>query len=116
MKSQSIGQSFYLHYDWKFLLADAYPLSHALNKWKDADGSYFYEPDYNEHNWQTVTLPHTFNDVDLFRARIQDAGSGKALFRCVHPRSSVRSCRIRQARRRGRSPRWSSSRSGYFQS
>lgn len=77
MNSHSIGQSFYLHYDWKFLLADAFPLSNALEKWKDTNGRYFYEPDFNEENWQSVTLPHTFNDGDLFRARIQDAGSGQ---------------------------------------
>ena len=77
MNLQAKGQSFYFHYGWKFLLADAFPLSTALNKWKDADGHYFYEPDFKEDHWQTVTLPHTFNDGDLFRARIQDAGSSQ---------------------------------------
>lgn len=77
MNSNSIGQSFYLHYNWKFLLADAFPLKEALDKCKDSDGHYFYEPEYTEQNWQEVTLPHTFNDVDLFRDRIEDAGSGQ---------------------------------------
>ena len=77
MNSDSIGQSFYLHYGWKFLLADVFPLKDALERWKDSAGHYFYEPDFREENWQEVTLPHTFNDVDLFRARIQDAGSGQ---------------------------------------
>lgn len=77
MNSKSIGQSFYLHYNWKFLLADAFPLKDALEKWRDAKGHYFYEPDYHEQDWQDVTLPHSFNDVDLFRARIEDAGSGQ---------------------------------------
>lgn len=77
MTTHSISHSFYFHYNWKFLLADAFPLKAALEKWKDDNGHYFYETDFQEKSWQDVTLPHTFNDVDLFRARIQDAGSGQ---------------------------------------
>ena len=73
----SIGKGIYFHYGWKFLLADAFPLKDALNKWRDADGHFFYETAYKEENWEDVTLPHTFNDGDLFRDRIQDAGSGQ---------------------------------------
>lgn len=73
----SIGKEIYFHYGWKFLLADAFPLKDALNKWRDADGHFFYETAYKEKNWEDVTLPHTFNDGDLFRDRIQDAGSGQ---------------------------------------
>ena len=39
----SIGKGIYFHYGWKFLLADAFPLKDALNKWRDADGHFFYE-------------------------------------------------------------------------
>lgn len=65
------------NYCWHFLLADAFPMRDALEKWKDTAGHYFYEKEYEEKNWQEVTLPHTFNDGDLFVARIQDAGSGQ---------------------------------------
>lgn len=65
------------NYCWHFLLADAFPVRDALAKWKDAAGHYFYEKEYEEKNWQEVTLPHTFSDGDLFVARIQDAGSGQ---------------------------------------
>ena len=34
----SIGKGIYFHYGWKFLLADAFPLKDALNKWRDAEG------------------------------------------------------------------------------
>ncbi len=69
--------NYYFHYDWKFLLADAFPMQDALEKWKDEQGHYFYERDYAENGWESVTLPHTFNDKDLFRKRIEDAGSGQ---------------------------------------
>lgn len=37
----SIGKGIYFHYGWKFLLADAFPLKDALNKWRDAEGHFF---------------------------------------------------------------------------
>lgn len=74
---QTIGKSFFFHNGWKFLLADEFPLKNALIKHSDINGKYFYEPEYIENDWQDVTLPHTFNDADLFRNRIRDAGSGQ---------------------------------------
>ncbi len=71
------GKSYYFHHGWKFLLADAFPMEKALEKWKDRNGKYFYDPDYEEEGWEEVTLPHTFNDGDLFRDRIWDGGSGQ---------------------------------------
>ena len=68
---------FYIHNGWHFLLADAFPLRSALEKHKDAAGRFFYEREYEENGWEAVTLPHTFNDGDLFKARIEDAGSGQ---------------------------------------
>ncbi len=65
------------NYCWHFLLADAFPMREALEKHRDSCGRYFYEKDYEEQGWQEVTLPHTFNDADLFVAPIQDAGSGQ---------------------------------------
>lgn len=65
------------NYCWHFLLADAFPMRGALTKWRDSSGRYFYEREYQEDGWQEVTLPHTFNDGDLFVDRIQDAGSGQ---------------------------------------
>lgn len=72
-----MGNGYYFHHGWKFLLADEFPLKKAIKKWQDENGRFFYEKGYNDDNWQEVTLPHTFNDVDLFRARIRDEGSGQ---------------------------------------
>ena len=57
--------------------ADAFPMAKAVDAHRDAEGHAFYEADYRETGWQPVTLPHTFNDEDLFRDRIQDGGSGQ---------------------------------------
>lgn len=71
------GESFYFHHGWHFLRADAFPMAKAVDAHRDAEGHAFYEADYRESGWQPVTLPHTFNDEDLFRDRIQDGGSGQ---------------------------------------
>ena len=75
------GESFYFHHGWHFLRADAFPMAKAVDAHRDAEGHAFYEADYRETGWQPVTLPHTFNDEDLFRDRIQDGGSGQRRMR-----------------------------------
>lgn len=72
-----VGEYFYFHHGWRFLLADAFPLANAVEQWKDKKGFSFYELEYEEDTWSDVTLPHTFNDKDLFKNRIKDAGSGQ---------------------------------------
>ncbi|MDO5399333.1 MAG: glycoside hydrolase family 2 TIM barrel-domain containing protein [bacterium] len=69
--------SYYFHHGWHFLLTDEFPLNKAIDKWRDESGCRFYETDYIENEWENVTLPHTFNDKDLFRDRISDGGSGQ---------------------------------------
>lgn len=71
------GTSFFFHNGWHFLLADEFPLQNALEKHCDINGHRFYEKDYIENNWTEVTLPHTFNDSDIFKNRICDSGSGQ---------------------------------------
>ncbi|CAM3553237.1 glycoside hydrolase family 2 protein [Marinicrinis lubricantis] len=74
---QSKAQVYNFNYEWRFKLADAFPLQQALESWRDEAGRYFYETDYMENDWEAVGVPHTFNDKDLFVARIEDAGSGQ---------------------------------------
>lgn len=65
------------NYQWKFMLADAFPLSAALQKHKDQNGRYFYEPEYDVSQWKSVSVPHTFNDGELFSTRIEDGGANQ---------------------------------------
>ncbi len=65
------------NYEWKFKLANNFPLNKALDAWRDDTGKYFYEKEYEEKDWETVGVPHTYNDKDLFVSRIEDAGSGQ---------------------------------------
>ncbi|WP_052352950.1 glycoside hydrolase family 2 protein [Neobacillus dielmonensis] len=74
---ESQAQVYNFNYEWKFMLADAFPLNKALDKWKDDAGRYFFEKEYAEKDWEAVGVPHTYNDKDLFVSRIEDAGSGQ---------------------------------------
>ncbi|MDS0526301.1 hypothetical protein NNC19_11475 [Clostridium sp. SHJSY1] len=74
-RSQSKVYNF--NYEWKFKLANAFPLKLALDNNKDLNGHYFYEKEYEENEWKEVSVPHTYNDEDLFVNRIEDAGSGQ---------------------------------------
>ena len=62
---------------WRFLRADAFPLDRAAEAVRDASGNDFSHPSYDDSGWETVTLPHTFNDADLFSVPIEDGGSGQ---------------------------------------
>jgi beta-galactosidase len=75
--SESKSKIYNFNYGWKFLLADAFPLKVALDKHIDKNGRYFYEPDYLDGSWEGVSVPHTFNDRDMFVNRIEDAGTGQ---------------------------------------
>lgn len=74
---ENVSSSYYFHHGWHFLLADTFPIACAIEENKDTKRQAFYQTSYAEGGWQEVTLPHTFNDIDLFKDRIQDAGSGQ---------------------------------------
>ncbi len=65
------------HHGWKFRLANRFPMAEALSAFRDAQRRDVYAPDYCDEDWETVTLPHTFNDGELFSVPIEDAGSGQ---------------------------------------
>ena len=65
------------NHSWKFALANAFPLKNALEAKRDSQGRYFYDPNYDDSNWQNIGIPHTFNDGDMFVNRIEDAGTGQ---------------------------------------
>lgn len=74
---KSLGGEYNFNYQWHFKLANAFPLKEAICQNRDKTGHFFYETDYREEEWEEVSLPHTFNDKDLFVSRISDAGSGQ---------------------------------------
>ncbi len=65
------------NYGWRFFLADAFPLDAALDKTKDKNGRCFFEPDYDDSVWESVSVPHTFNAAELFSRRIEDGGANQ---------------------------------------
>ena len=68
---------FYYHQGWRFRPADTFPMADALEKCRDGAGRLPVDPDYDDGDWEQVTLPHTFNGPDLFSVPIEDAGSGQ---------------------------------------
>ena len=77
MGSEVKAGKYNFNYGWHFALADTFPLKKALTATADEKGRLFFERDYLEEGWKEVSLPHTFNDEDLFVNRIEDAGSGQ---------------------------------------
>ncbi|MGN1369047.1 MAG: sugar-binding domain-containing protein [Aristaeellaceae bacterium] len=65
------------HHGWKFRLANRFPMAEALTACRDSQGLEVYDPACCDADWEAVTLPHTFNDVELFSVPIEDAGSGQ---------------------------------------
>lgn len=94
MGTQTKNGKYNFNYGWLFCLADAFPLKSAVEKTRDAEGRSFYKRDYSEAGWKEVSLPHTFNDEDLFVNRIEDAGSGqKRTFSVYRKWFSLSGCR-----------------------
>ncbi len=68
-----------MNIDWKYLKpATTFPLASALDSAKDANGRYFYEKDYDDASWETVSVPHAINADDAFVNDIADAGDTNA--------------------------------------
>ena len=70
------GESFYFHHGWHFLRADAFPMQRPLTRTGTLRARLL-RGRLPGNRLAAVTLPHTFNDEDLFRDRIQDGGSGQ---------------------------------------
>ena len=62
---------------WRFLRADVFPIADAMEAHRDAAGRSPTDMDYDDRAWQSVAVPHTFNDGDLFSVPIEDGGSGQ---------------------------------------
>ena len=75
--TEKTGNTYLFHQGWRFRRADAFPLAEALEKCKDRAGRLPTEADFDDQEWEQVTLPHTFNGSDLFSVPIEDGGSGQ---------------------------------------
>ncbi|MBQ8137390.1 MAG: hypothetical protein IJ174_08160, partial [Clostridia bacterium] len=62
---------------WRFLRADAFPMAAAIEKHRDRANRSPVDRDYDDRAFETVAVPHTFNDADLFSVPIEDGGSGQ---------------------------------------
>ena len=67
----------YFHHGWRFWLSSVYPMDAAIRESRDPAGRSFQDPNFDDSAWETVSLPHTFNDADLFATPIEDAGSAQ---------------------------------------
>jgi beta-galactosidase len=68
------GTTYNLNIDWKFKKpSSSFPLAEAL-KSAVKDGKEFYEADYDDSDWETVSVPHAPNADDSFDNVIIDAG------------------------------------------
>lgn len=95
MGSEAKNGKYNFNYGWHFRLADTFPLKKVLEGTADSEGKLFYERDYREEGWKEVSLPHTFNDGDLFVNRIEDAGSGqKRTGSCYRKWFRLGDCRV----------------------
>lgn len=72
-----MNNTYTFHHGWRFLRADAFPVPDALEKWRDGEGRSPVDPGYDDSGWETVALPHTWNDGELFSVPIEDGGSGQ---------------------------------------
>ncbi len=63
-----------LNFNWKFAKAAvAHPMAEAMESMMK-DGKQFYDVDYDDSTWETVSVPHAPNAEDSFDNVIQDAG------------------------------------------
>lgn len=68
------GKTYNLNIDWKYKKPDtAFPLAEA-EKSAVKDGKNFYDTDYDDSDWETVSVPHAVNAEDSFDGLIADAG------------------------------------------
>ncbi len=66
-----------LNIDWRYKKpAAAFPLAEAL-KSEVKDGKNFYDIDYDDSDWEIVSVPHPVNAEDSFDGRVIDAGEAE---------------------------------------
>lgn len=71
---ESPSRVYNMNIDWKYLRPDtAFPLADAIESAKQGDMP-FYAVDYDDSDWETVSVPHAINAADSFDDRGDDNG------------------------------------------
>ena len=74
---ESPAVTYNMNVDWKFKKATAHSsLTNAINSVKDSSDKLFYETDYDDSGWETVSVPHPINAIDSFDGNCYDSGEG----------------------------------------
>ncbi len=75
---ESPAVTYNMNLDWKFKEAPNGMGQSAASAWESAavGGKQFYEVDYNDSDWETVSIPHGINGEDAFTSTTSDAGGG----------------------------------------
>ncbi len=74
-----------MNLDWKFSLPEkesGWPLATAQKSIKDEQGYEFYDIDFDDASWETVSVPHTFNEGEIFDNLAKGSGDD-AITRCI---------------------------------
>ena len=74
---QSTSIVYNMNVDWKYKRAENgadFPLKVASDAIKDGSGKNFYAIDYDDSDWETVSVPHAVNAEDSFDGVGVDAG------------------------------------------
>lgn len=76
---ESPAVTYNMNLDWKFKEAPNGMGQSARASWEATavDGKQFYEVDYNDSDWETVSIPHGINGEDAFTSNTVDSGGGK---------------------------------------
>lgn len=63
----SPSEVYNMNIDWKYKKpSTSFPLASAMDSVKDSAGKAFYEVDYNDSDWEGVSIPHQVNAADSF--------------------------------------------------
>ncbi len=76
VEPDSPSVTYNMNVDWKFTKASGtvYPLASAMTSVTDSNGRQFYEVEYDDSGWETVSVPHPINAEDSFDDNCYDAG------------------------------------------
>ncbi|MCH5185617.1 MAG: hypothetical protein J1F64_05760, partial [Oscillospiraceae bacterium] len=71
---ESPSVTYNMNVDWKFTKASGGPYLAAASESVEKDGKRFYEVDYDDSEWEDVSVPHPINAEDTFDGNAYDSG------------------------------------------